>query len=215
MQDEERRRIARELHDSAGQMTTALLMNLEQLKRTNGVERERLLADSDAILQNLSKELRTMSHLLHPPLLEEVGLCSALQWYVDGFSKRSGIATILELAADFGRLTPELEIAIFRVVQESLTNVHRHSGSSKANVRLKRSQDAALLEIQDEGKGIASDTKSLLLGSGPVGVGLRGMRERVAQLGGTLEIESEGNGVTIRAMFPTAKSSTVSAAQLV
>lgn len=205
MQDEERRRIARELHDSAGQMTTALLMNLEQLKRTNGVERERLLADSDAILQNLSKELRTMSHLLHPPLLEEVGLCSALQWYVDGFSKRSGIATVLELAADFGRLTPELEIAIFRVVQESLTNVHRHSGSSKAIVRLKRSQDAALLEIQDEGKGIASDTKSLLLGSGPVGVGLRGMRERVAQLGGTLEIESEGNGVTIRAMFPTAK----------
>ena len=104
---------------------------------------------------------------------------------------------------------------MFRVVQESLTNVHRHSGSSKAIVRLNRSQDAVLLEIQDEGKGITSATKSLLLGSGPVGVGLRGMRERVAQLGGTLEIESEGNGVTIRAMFPTAKSAAVSAQEIV
>jgi PAS domain S-box-containing protein len=213
MQDEERRRIARELHDSAGQMITALIMNIEQLKKTDGVDGERthLLSDSDGILQNLNKEVRTISHLLHPPLLDEVGLSSALQWYVDEFTKRSGIATTLELAADFGRVNPDLEIAIFRIVQECLTNVHRHSGSSRAVVRLRRSQDEAWLEIEDEGKGIAPEKKSLLLGSGPVGVGLRGMRERVLQLGGTLDVESENGGTTVRAMFPIAKHKTISA----
>jgi PAS domain S-box-containing protein len=213
MQDEERRRLARELHDSAGQMVAALLMNLDQIRATDS-ERSRLLADNDAILQNLSKELRTMSHLLHPPLLDEVGLSSALQWYVDGFAKRSGIATTLELAADFGRVNSDLEIAIFRLVQECLTNVHRHSGSSKAVIRLGRSNGAILLEIQDEGKGIAPEKKSLLLGSGPLGVGLRGMRERVLQLGGTLEIESKGTGTTVRAMFPVAQSISVSAREI-
>jgi len=218
MQDEERRRLARELHDSAGQMIAALIMNNDQLKYTDGAadgERVRLLTDSEALLQNLNKELRTMSHLLHPPLLDEVGLSSALQWYVDGFAKRSGIATTLELAADFGRVSPYLEIATFRVVQECLTNVHRHSGSAKALVRLKRSQDALLLEIQDEGKGVAPERRSLLFGSGPVGVGLRGMRERVLQLGGTLEIESDDRGTAVRAMFPIAKSVVGSAQQVV
>jgi PAS domain S-box-containing protein len=212
MQDEERRRLARELHDSAGQMIAALIMNLDQLKRTQGEhsERARLLSDTEALLQTLNKELRTMSHLLHPPLLDEVGLSSALQWYVDGFSKRSGITTTLELTADFGRANPELEIAIFRVVQECLTNVHRHSGSSKAIVRLKRSQDALLLEIQDEGNGIAPEKQSLLLGSGPVGVGLRGMRERVTQFRGTLDVQSDHSGTTVRVMFPIAKSVAVS-----
>jgi PAS domain S-box-containing protein len=211
MQDEERRRLARELHDSAGQTITALIMNIDQLKseESDGA-RARLLSDSDTLLQNLSKELRTMSHLLHPPLLDEVGLSSALQWFVDGFAQRSSIATTLELAPDFGRATPELEIAIFRIVQECLTNVHRHSGSSKAIVRLKRSQDALLLEIQDEGKGIAPEKKSALSGSGPIGVGLRGMRERVVQLRGTLEIESGNTGTTVRAMFPIAKPASVS-----
>jgi PAS domain S-box-containing protein len=213
MQDEERRRLARELHDSAGQMVAALLMNVDQIRATDS-ERSRLLVDNDAILQNLSKELRTMSHLLHPPLLDEVGLSSALQWYVDGFAKRSGIATTLELAADFGRVNSDLEIAIFRLVQECLTNVHRHSGSSKAMISLKRSNGEILLEIQDDGKGIAPEKKSLILGSGPVGVGLRGMRERVRQLGGTLEIESEGTGTTVRAMFPVAKSTSVSSGEV-
>jgi len=213
MQDEERRRIARELHDSAGQMVAALLMNLAQISKTDS-ERARLLADNDTILQNLSKELRTISHLLHPPLLDEVGLSSALQWYVDGFAKRSGIATTMELGADFGRVNSELEIAIFRLVQECLTNVHRHSGSSKAIVRLKHSDGAVLLEIQDEGHGIAPDKKSLFLGSGPLGVGLRGMRERVLQLGGTLDIDSDDGGTTVRAMFPIAKSAGMSAQQL-
>jgi PAS domain S-box-containing protein len=215
MQDEERRRLGRELHDSAGQMITALIMNVDHLKKVEETdERAHLLSDTETLLQTLSKELRTMSHLLHPPLLDEVGLSSALQWYVDGFAKRSGITTTLELAADFGRPNPNLEIAIFRVVQECLTNVHRHSGSKKAVVRLKRSQDALLLEIQDEGKGIPPEKKSLLLGSGPVGVGLRGMRERVLQLRGTLEIQSDNTGTTIRLMFPIAKSTLLSPQQV-
>jgi len=120
----------------------------------------------------------------------------------------------MELGADFGRVNSELEIAIFRLVQECLTNVHRHSGSSKAIVRLKHSDGAVLLEIQDEGHGIAPDKKSLFLGSGPLGVGLRGMRERVLQLGGTLDIDSDDGGTTVRAMFPIAKSAGMSAQQL-
>lgn len=198
MQDEERRRIARELHDSSGQTIAALMMNLEELKKTDEADGERayLLSQAETVLQNLNKEIRTISHLLHPPLLDVVGLSSALQWYVDGFEKRSGIVTSLELSADFGRVNPDLEIAIFRVVQECLTNVHRHSGSSKAVVRLKPSEDV------------------LLLGSGPVGVGLRGMRERALQLGGTLAIESDDGGTTVRAMFPIAKSALRSAEQL-
>jgi signal transduction histidine kinase len=216
MQDEERRRIARELHDSAGQMVAALTMNIDQMKAVDGAsgEQAQLLADSEAIVQNLNKELRTMSHLLHPPLLDEVGLSSALEWYVDGFGKRSGILTTLELAPDFGRVNSDLEIAVFRLVQECLTNVHRHSGSSKAVVRLKRSRQAVSLEIEDEGHGIAPEKKSVLLGSGPVGVGLRGMRERVLQLGGTLHIDSEDGGTTIRAMFPIGKSAAVSAPEV-
>jgi signal transduction histidine kinase len=211
MQDEERRRLARELHDSAGQMVAALTMNIDQMKAVDGAtsEQARLLAVSDAVLRNLNKELRTMSHLLHPPLLDEMGLSSALEWYVDGFGKRSGILTTLELASDFGRVNSDLEITVFRLVQECLTNVHRHSGSSKAVVRLKRSRQAVTLEIEDEGHGIAPEKKSLLLGSGPVGVGLRGMRERVLQLGGTLHIDSEDRGTTIRAMFPIAKAAAV------
>lgn len=215
MQDEERRRIARELHDSAGQLIAALMMNLDQLISVNGGgERERLLPDSQALLQNLNREIRTISHLLHPPLLDEVGLSSALQWYVDGFAKRSGISTTLELGADFGRVNSDLEIAIFRLVQECLTNVHRHSGSAKAIVRLNRSQDAVLLEIQDGGKGIPPEKQSQLLGSGLVGVGLRGMRERVLQLRGTLDIHSDESGTTVRAMFPIAKSAAISAQEI-
>jgi len=155
-----------------------------------------------------------MSHLLHPPLLDEVGLSSALQWYVDEFSKRSGILTSLDIAADFGRVNAALEIATFRIVQECLTNVHRHSSSARAIVRLTRSNGAIVLEIQDEGKGIAPEKELLILGSGPVGVGLRGMRERVRQLGGTLEIESKGTGTTVRAVFPVAKSTSVSAREI-
>lgn len=215
MQDEERRRIARELHDSAGQLIAALMMNIDQLMVLDGGgEREQLLPETQALLHDLNKEIRTISHLLHPPLLDEVGLSSALQWYIDGFAKRSGIATTLELGSDFGRLNSDLEIAVFRVVQESLTNVHRHSGSSKAVVRLNRSQGAVLLEIQDEGKGVPPEKQAQLLGSGPMGVGLRGMRERVLQLRGTLDIQSDASGTVVRAMFPVANFAAASTQEL-
>jgi PAS domain S-box-containing protein len=213
-QDDERRRIARELHDSAGQMVAALLMNIDLLKgATTDQKKEDLLCDMTTILKSLNTELRTMSHLLHPPLLDEVGLSSALQWYVDGFSKRSGIVTTLEIPVGLERLPPDLEIAIFRVVQESLTNVHRHAGSKRAVVRLTRSQAALKMEIQDEGKGISPSYRSQILTAAPLGVGLRGMHERVLQLGGKLDIRSDESGTIVCATFSIAKDNSQSAAQ--
>lgn len=206
MQDEERRRIARELHDSAGQVI-ALMMNVDQLIEMDGTgERKRLLSDSHALLQNLNKEVRTISHLLHPPLLDEVGLSSALQWYVDGFAKRSGIATTVEIGPEFGRLDSDAEITIFRMVQECLTNVHRHSGSRKAAVRLTRCSGEVRIEVLDEGKGIPAEKWVNIVGSGPVGVGLRGMRERITQLGGKLDVQSDSGGTKVAATLPIAKA---------
>jgi two-component system, NarL family, sensor kinase len=212
LQDEERRKFARELHDSAGQLVASLMMNTDHLSKVQELncEQKRLIADNVTILQNLSKELRTISHLLHPPLLDEVGLSSALQWYVDGFGKRSGIVTTLELDSNFGRLEPDAEIAIFRIVQECLTNVHRHSGSTKAIVRLRRSAREVRLEVQDEGKGIPAEKQMNVLGTGHVGVGFRGMRERVRQLGGKLELRSEA-GTTVIAILPVAKARNLAA----
>jgi len=203
LQDEERRKFARELHDSAGQLVASLTMNTDQLSRMQELnsEQKRLIADNAAILRILSKELGTISHLLHPPLLDEVGLSSALQWYVDGFAKRSDIATTLELDSDFGRLNADAETAIFRIVQECLTNVHRHSGSRTARVRLHRSSTEVRLEVQDEGKGIPAEKRMSVLGLGRVGVGLRGMRERVRQLGGKLEVRSQ-RGTTVTTILP-------------
>jgi PAS domain S-box-containing protein len=213
-QDEERRKIARELHDSAGQTLAALLMNTSQLILANGQDREQLqlLVDSEAMLRNLNSELRTISHLLHPPLLDEMGLSSALQGFIDGFAKRSGIVTTLELDPEFGRLDADAEITIFRAVQECLTNVHRHSGSRTAAVRLTRSFDGVRLEVQDEGKGIPTETRLSITGAGVghVGVGLRGMRERIRQFDGKLEVQSNGVGTTIIATLPIAKPAALS-----
>ena len=206
LQDEERRKFARELHDGAGQLVASLIMNTDQLSKVEELnsEQKQLIADNAAMLQSLSKELGTISHLLHPPLLDEVGLSSALQWYVDGFGKRSGIATTLELDSNLGRLDSDSEIAIFRIVQECLTNVHRHSGSRKAVVRLNRSAGQVRLEVQDQGKGIPPEKQMSVLGFGRVGVGLRGMRERVRELGGKLEVRSE-DGTTVIAILPMAQ----------
>lgn len=206
LQDEERRKFARELHDGAGQLVASLIMNTDQLSKVEELnsEQKQLIADNAAMLQSLSKELGTISHLLHPPLLDEVGLSSALQWYVDGFGKRSGISTTLELDSNLGRLEPDAEIAIFRIVQECLTNVHRHSGSRKAVVRLNRSAGHVRLEVQDHGRGIPAEKQMNVLGFGRVGVGLRGMRERVRELGGKLEVRSEG-GTTVIAILPMAQ----------
>jgi PAS domain S-box-containing protein len=202
LQDEERRRISRELHDSVGQIVVALIMNLSQLREsaTTSPHLDRLFSDSDTLVQELSRDLRTMSHLLHPPLLDEVGLASALEWYVDGFAQRSGIATTLELVPqDFGRLNSDCEIAVFRIVQECLTNVHRHSGSVDAAVRLSRSSTEVRLEVQDRGKGIPAEKRFASLGS--IGVGLSGMRERVVQLGGKMDIQSDA-GTKVVATLP-------------
>jgi signal transduction histidine kinase len=206
LQDEERRRIARELHDSVGQTLAALSMNLAAV----GADIERLaktattIADSTALVNDMSTDIRTISYLLHPPLLDEAGLSSALTWYIKGFSERSKIDVDLQIPKDFGRLSRDLETAIFRVVQECLTNIHRHSGSSVARIRVAHSDGHVRIEVEDKGKGISPEERSQIVASptGTPGVGIRGMRERLRQLGGTLEIHSSGEGkgtlITVR-----------------
>lgn len=209
LQDDERRRIARELHDSVGQMLAALNMNLatvrgdlERLAKTANT-----LADSENLVDQMSSEVRTISHLLHPPLLDEAGLSSALRWYVEGFTVRSKIKVDLDLPEDFGRLPRESETAIFRVVQECLTNIHRHSGSPSAKIRLRQRDEQVTVEIADRGKGIPPEKKEQMASSGAPGVGIRGMRERLRQLGGTLEIHSNGNGTVIEVRLPISQIS--------
>jgi len=213
-QDEERRRIARELHDSVGQNLAAMTMNLTTML----TEIERLTqiknaaSDSLELAQEMSKEVRTVSYLLHPPLLDEAGLASALRWYVQGFSERGTIQVALEVPEDFGRLPQELETAVFRTVQECLTNIHRHSGSPVARIRLTRSGEEIHLLVEDEGNGIADDKLDEIRSAGAPGVGIRGMRERLRQLGGGLDIQSNGHGTTVIARLPFATSATVAAA---
>jgi signal transduction histidine kinase len=203
IQDEERRRVARDVHDSAGQMVAALSINIDRLDNDLGEKQKaQLLNDTKSIMKGLIAELRTISHLLHPPLLDEVGLSSALQWYVDGFRERSGIEADLHIDKDLHRLPSEVEIAAFRVVQECLTNVLRHSGASKAIVSLSVIDSHFRLEVRDNGKGFSSAQRGT--GDFPltVGVGLSGMRERVSLLGGRLNIESHPTGTSVTADFP-------------
>jgi signal transduction histidine kinase len=204
MQDVERRRIARDLHDSIGQAVAILNMNLGELGRSNNLSQSEsaIISDSKAIAEGVADEVRTISHLLHPPLLDELGLPAALKWYVRGFSKRSGISAHLELSDEFGRLPADCEIAIFRIVQEALTNVHRHSGSPSVAVRVMWTPASVRLEIEDEGKGIPAEEQQGFSPNGAMGVGLRGMRERVAQLGGRLDLQSSESGTTVSATFP-------------
>ncbi|HKS75240.1 MAG TPA: sensor histidine kinase [Terriglobales bacterium] len=204
LQDDERRRIARELHDSVGQMLAALGMNLAAV----GADIERLtktantVNDSAALVQELSQEVRTISHLLHPPLLDEAGLASALRWYIAGFAQRSKINVELEIPPSFSRLARESETAIFRIVQECLTNIHRHSESATAKIRIATSNSHIWIEVEDRGKGISPEKQSEMAASGTPGVGMRGMRERLRQLGGSLEIRSNGRGTLIVAQLP-------------
>jgi signal transduction histidine kinase len=205
-QDEERRRLGRELHDTVGQHLAVLKMGLDLLKsdrRPAGEDANTLLAECAELVEQSIKEIRTMSYLLYPPMLEEAGLETAAVWYVDGFAKRSGIETTLDIPTDLGRPHRDVELALFRVLQESLTNVHRHSGSPVAHVRLFHTDGLVRLEIQDEGKGIsASARQSLESPQGTPGVGLRGMQERVRHLGGALQLDSNPNGTTIRVVIP-------------
>lgn len=213
LQDDERRRIARELHDSVGQTLAALAMNLGLAR--NDLERltkiTETLNDSENLVRMMSTEVRTISHLLHPPLLDEAGLSSALRWYVTGFGQRSGIKVDLDLPDDFQRLPGEMETAIFRVVQESLTNIHRHSDSPAAKIILRQHKREVLVEVEDHGKGIPPDKLELMNSAGTPGVGIRGMRERLRQLGGTLKIDSGQSGtiVTVRLPIPEGSSSEV------
>jgi len=201
MQDEERKRIARELHDSVGQLLAAISMNngiVQAQTHLLDAEATRALSDNVALVDQVSSEIRTISHLLHPPLLDLAGLTSALRWYVDGFSERSKIKVDLEIPTHFGRLPAEMEIAIFRIVQECLTNIHRHSGSAAASIRLRKESSEITVQIQDNGKGIPEEKQRELRGSG---LGFNGMRERVRQLGGTLEIHSDQTGTLVSAVF--------------
>jgi signal transduction histidine kinase len=214
LQDEERRRFARELHDSVGQTLVGLAMNLSHVRG----DIERLaktvdtLGESEALVQEMSQEVRTISYLLHPPMLDEAGLTSALRWYLEGFTQRSKIQVECDLPDDFGRLSRDLETAIFRVVQECLTNIHRHSGSPTAKVRVAHTDGYVFVEVSDCGKGIAPEKRRELEASGAVGVGVRGMRERIRQLGGSLELDSNGRGTMVRLQLPADGNSAIAAA---
>jgi signal transduction histidine kinase len=207
-QDEERRRIARELHDGAGQLLAAIGMEASNLAS----ESDRLsspaalsLRNIESLVAQMTKDIRTMSHLLYPPLLDEVGLHSALTEYVNGFAKRSGIQVSLDLPAAIERLDRDYELSLFRIVQECLTNIHRHSGSKTASIRIVRDDRALELEVRDEGRGMSAERLSEIQSRGS-GVGIRGMRERTLQLAGTMSIESDGSGTRIHAVIPTPKT---------
>jgi PAS domain S-box-containing protein len=217
LQDEERRRLARELHDSTGQMLAALSIKLTPL--ASGQDEDgrfiREIQESLHLIGELSKEIRTISHLLHPPLLDEVGLHSALRLYVEGFAERSKIKVDLNISDNFGRLSRELETAIFRLVQECLTNIHRHSGSATAKVRIVRYGSDIRIEIEDEGKGIPTDRCREMELGGKAGVGVRGMRERVREFQGVFGIYSpgKGKGTMVTIVLPTDQSSVDAATQ--
>ncbi len=212
LQDQERRRIARELHDSAGQLLAALGMNLSLVESENGniaPRAAKAIRESVGLVQELSRELRTISHLLHPPLLDEVGLASGLRSYLDGFTERSKITVDFDLPEDLGRLPQDLETAIFRIVQECLTNIHCHSESPVARIRISRSDSQVSLEVEDSGKGIPPEKRETMDSGGTPGVGIRGMRERLRQLGGSLEINSNSRGTVVVARLPVASTSLV------
>ena len=202
VQDDEHRRIARELHDGLGQELAALKMILVQIPNHNSVDAKDQAADeASEIVARAIQQVRSLSHLLHPPLLDEVGLLSAIQWYLDGLTKRSGIATSLEVQpADFPRLTRDLETAIFRVIQEALTNVFRHSEASKAWVTLGQQKDQVIVNVGDDGKGIGTEIAEMRPGS--LGVGLAGMRQRAKELGGKLRLTNGNPGTLVEIVIP-------------
>src|SRR5215469_3827500 len=205
MRDDERRRLARDLHDSLGQILSAIKMNLSYLSRDTSHLDERgrnAVIESRELIDSCIKEVRTLSHLLHPPMLDEVGLLPAIRWFVTGFSQRSGIDVKLDLPATLQRFPIELEIAIFRVVQEGLTNVHRHSGSPTAIVSLGVEDSQVHLKVIDHGRGIPSQTLAARQEDSSIGIGLPGMRERTRQLGGKMEIDSSGEGTAIHVTLP-------------
>jgi signal transduction histidine kinase len=207
LRDEEQRKIARELHDSTVQIMAALAIDIEKLQQLvpngNSLRVQKLLADSSELVERATTELRTISYLLHPPILDDLGLDGALPWYAAGFSSRSGIQVTVDVQPGEDRLPRELELTLFRVVQEGLTNVHRHSGSLTVDVKVVRDAQGVTLQISDHGHGMPHEIVELIQnGRAVIGVGIAGMRERIRQLGGRLEIESDKRGTLIRATLP-------------
>jgi two-component system, NarL family, sensor kinase len=206
LQDEERRRIARDLHDVTGQKIAFLSMSLDRLGRlteSRKPEAKETLEESRDMVRKIGEEIRTLSYLLHPPLLDESGLASAVRWYAEGFQRRSGIVLSVNIAPGLGRLSTEVETALFRVVQESLTNVHRYSGSVDAEIKIFTAAGQVQLEVADHGKGIeAGAVRAPIEGIASLGVGIPGMRERLRQLGGQLEVDFGGNGTRVFASVP-------------
>jgi PAS domain S-box-containing protein len=207
VQDEERRRIARELHDGVGQLLSAVGMNVSQILTEKGKlspAAVRSAEDMRFSIERASAEIRTVSYLLHPPMLDEIGLPTALRWYVDGFAERSKMKLTVEVASDFPRLVQDCELSLFRIAQECLTNIHRHSGSFTAFVRLSCVDEKVELEIRDEGKGINQEIQSKINSGASVGVGFRGMQERVRLIGGKLTVHPNpsGNGTSVLVTLP-------------
>jgi signal transduction histidine kinase len=202
VQDEERRKFSRELHDSLGQILALAKMHLSVLLGKN--PHDELLAEVDKLLDESVTETRTISYLLHPPLLDEVGLASAAKWYAEGFAKRSGIQLSVDIANDVGRLSRPAELALFRVLQESLTNIHRHAKSPKAEVSLRALPAGIVLGVRDFGAGIPAGTLQRFLSTGAnVGVGLAGIRERIREQGGKFELQSDKHGTVVTVTMPT------------
>jgi signal transduction histidine kinase len=207
LQDTERRRIARELHDTTGQSLAAIALNLSRIEKLGGAKLDTkaldILAETVSIAEQCSRELRTISYLLHPPLLEEAGLVSAVRWYADGVSQRARIQISVDVAPDFRRLPPDVETTLFRILQESLTNITRHSGSPTARIRILRGSGEVVLEVKDEGKGIPPEKLQKVNGNvSGLGVGLAGIWERVRQFNGELDVNSNSQGTTITVVVP-------------
>jgi len=205
LQDTERRRLARELHDVTAQNVFATSLNLSRLERSqlDPAEQRRLLAESRQLCDQALQEIRTLSYLLHPPVLDQAGLVGALKWYVEGFARRSGIEVDISSIKDVGRLDTDVETALFRVVQESLTNTSRHSGSSTAVIKLERQGDQVILQITDHGRGMSKLASSDTEGAASLGVGIPGMRQRLRQFGGILQIASNDRGTVVTASVPS------------
>jgi PAS domain S-box-containing protein len=209
LQDAERRKFARDLHDGLGQYLASIKIFLDSAMSAGVTPQEQreMLAESVSIVERCLAETRTVSHLLHPPLLDEAGLASAIQWYAEGFSERSGISLELDLPPDLGRLSSEVEITLFRVLQEGLTNIHRHSHSSEARVKIAIQDGSIRMQIGDSGRGIPQELlREWREMRAPLGVGMAGMLERARDLGGSFDVQSAASGTTLTIAIPLSES---------
>jgi signal transduction histidine kinase len=201
LQDSERRRIARELHDSLGQYLVGLKLNAHMLRQTP--ERDELWSEADRLVEQCISEVRTLSYLLHPPTMDAAGFASAARWYVEGYGQRSGLNVTLDAPTDLSRLPDAIEVALFRVLQEALTNVHRHSGASAAEILVRQDAEQVVLEVKDNGHGIPQELLRHFHATGAgTGVGIAGIRERVRELGGKLTLESNSSGTLVQVAVP-------------